>query len=53
MRHAESKSPPRESEPDENPGVSGFRSWRSVYVFVLLTFIMVVVALSLFSKTFA
>lgn len=40
-------------DPDDSPGVPGFRSWRGVYLFVLGCFVVVVVALTLFSRHFA
>ena len=42
------------SEPhDESPGVPGFRTWRGVYWFVFACFVLVVVALTIFSRVFA
>ena len=38
---------------DEAPGVPGFRTWRGVYLFVLVCFVVVVGALTLFSHLFA
>ena len=38
---------------DESPGVPGFRSWRGVYLFVFLWFVVVVTMLALFSRWFA
>ena len=38
---------------DESPGLPGFRTWRGVYWFVLGVFVVVVVALFLFSRLFA
>jgi len=38
---------------DESPGVPGFRTWRGVYLFVLGCFILVVAALTWFSRHFA
>jgi hypothetical protein len=38
---------------DELPGVPGFRTWRGVYWFVLGCFIVVVLALTLFSRFYA
>ncbi len=44
----------RPPEPEEeSPGVPGFRTWRGVYLFVLGTFALVVIALTLFSRAFA
>ena len=38
---------------DDPPGVPGFRTWRGVYWFVFAGFVLVVVALTLFSRYFA
>ena len=38
---------------DDSPGVPGFRTWRGVYWFVFASFILVVGALTLFSRFFA
>jgi hypothetical protein len=38
---------------DDSPGVPGFRTWRGVYWFVLGCFVLVVLALTLFSRFFA
>ena len=38
---------------DDTTGLPGFRTWRSVYVFVFGCFVLVVVALALFSRYFA
>jgi hypothetical protein len=40
-------------EPEEAPGVPGFKTWRGVYVFVLGMFILMVLALALFSRVHA
>jgi hypothetical protein len=40
-------------EPDDDPGLPGFRTWRGVYGFVLGCFVLVVLALTLFSRYFA
>jgi hypothetical protein len=37
----------------ENPGVPGFRTWRGIYWFVFIAFIVVVVLLTIFSRMFA
>jgi len=37
---------------DKSPGVPGFRSWTGVYWFVFASFVVVVVALALFSRAF-
>lgn len=39
--------------PDDDPGLPGFRTWRGVYVFVLIVFLLVVSALLIFSRIFA
>ena len=38
---------------DDSPGLPGFRTWRGVYVFVLVVFAAVVLALTVFSRVFA
>ena len=38
---------------DDYPGVPGFRTWRGVYLFVFICFVLSVVALTLFSRFFA
>ena len=49
-----SPSRPPEPPPDDSaPDVPGFRTWRGVYVFVLVAFAAVVVALALFARVFA
>jgi hypothetical protein len=46
--------PPPDSAPDDNsPGVPGFRTWRGVYLFVFIVFVLVVGLLALFSRLFA
>ena len=45
----ERKTPPDDGAPD----VPGFRTWRGVYVFVLVAFVLVVVALAFFARAFA
>lgn len=40
-------------DPDDPPGVPGFRSWRGVYVFVFAAFILLVIALTIFSRIYA
>ncbi len=44
---------PRTSAADEPPGVPGFRTWRGVYWFVFAIFILVIIALTLFSRLHA
>jgi hypothetical protein len=43
------KLPPKET----SPGVPFFRTWRGVYVFVLVAFVAVVALLAVFSRTYA
>ena len=38
---------------DEAPGVPGFASWRNVYVFVFVGFVVTVIGLAIFSRVFA
>lgn len=45
--------PPDPQSSDETPGVPGFRTWRGVYLFVFVCFVLVVVLLALFSRYFA
>lgn len=45
--------PPSAPEPDDPPGLPGFRTWRGVYLLVLGVFILVVIALTLFTRAFA
>jgi hypothetical protein len=45
-------NPPPEPNED-SPGVPGFRTWRGVYLFVFGCFVLVVVALTFFSRVFA
>ncbi|WP_175414793.1 hypothetical protein [Nibricoccus aquaticus] len=50
-------TPPPNSPPtphaESAPGVPGFRTWRGVYLFVFGCFIVVVIALTIFSRVFA
>jgi hypothetical protein len=46
-------APPDPHHSDESPSVPGFRAWRGVYLFVFAVFVLVVVALALFSRYFA
>lgn len=39
--------------PEEPPDVPGFRTWRSVYIFVFVFFVLCVIGLALFSRVFA
>ena len=47
------RSSPESSDHDESPGVPGFRTWRSVYLFVFGCFVLVVVLLAIFTRVFA
>jgi hypothetical protein len=42
-----------DSSDDESPGVPGFRTWRGVYLFVFAAFVLIVVALAVFSHVYA
>lgn len=44
--------PPDPSD-KEAPGVPGFRTWGSVYLFVFVAFILLVIALAIFSRIYA
>jgi len=46
-------NPPPPEPDDETTGLPGFRTWRRVYLLVLGTFVVVVIALTLFSRAFA
>lgn len=39
--------------PEPAPGVPGFSTWRGVYIFVFLSFMLVVAALVWFARFFA
>ena len=41
------------SDDKEAPGVPGFRTWRGVYLFVLASFVAMVVALTIFAHFYA
>jgi hypothetical protein len=45
--------PPSLPPSEDTPGVPGFRTWRGVYLFVLTAFIVVVIALTLFTRAYA
>jgi hypothetical protein len=49
MKTSSNPPPP----PEEAPGVPGFRTWQGVYLFVLAAFIVVVLVLTLFTRTYA
>ena len=38
---------------DRPPGVPGFRSWRAVYLFVFIAFVLVVIGLTVFTRVFS
>ena len=44
---------PEPPEKDESPGVPGFRTWRGVYLFVFIFFLLCVALLALLSRAFA
>jgi hypothetical protein len=47
-------TPPSSSPPDDDaPGVPLFRTWRGVYLFVLASFVAVVIALTVFTRVYA
>jgi hypothetical protein len=46
-------NPPDPSGENEPPGVPGFRTWRSVYIFVFIFFVLCVVLLALLSRAYA
>ncbi len=46
-------SNPDQDPAQEPPDVPGFRTWRSVYIFVLLAFAAMVGALAVFSRYYA
>jgi len=39
--------------PEEPPGVPGFGTWRAVYIFVFVFFVLCVIGLALFSRVFS
>ena len=46
--------PPSNPPPDDDaPGVPIFRTWRGVYLFVLAAFVIVVLALTVFTRVYA
>ena len=45
--------PPEHSTSDESPEVPGFRTWRGIYLFVFVFFVIVVALLTVFSRLFA
>ena len=44
---------PKPENPDDSPGVPGFRTWRGVYWFVFGFFLLTVVALTWFAHVYA
>jgi hypothetical protein len=48
------RDPPAPPPPDDDaPGVPIFRTWRGVYLFVLAVFVIVVLALTVFTHVYA
>lgn len=41
------------NDDEESPGVPGFRTWRGVYLFVFVAFVVVVIALAILSHVYA
>ena len=54
-RRSDDEGAPTPARPtgDEPPGVPGFRTWRGVYGFVLAVFLLIVIALAIFSRVYA
>jgi hypothetical protein len=52
-RRVAGEGPPSEPQDENSPEVPGFRSWRSIYWFVFVSFVAVVVALTIFSRVYA
>jgi len=46
-------NPPNPSDEHDSPGVPGFRTWRGVYIFVFICFVICVVLLALLSRAYA
>jgi hypothetical protein len=48
-------SPERSDRPlsDDPPDVPGFRTWRGIYLFVFVWFVIVVILLAIFTRAFA
>jgi hypothetical protein len=44
--------PPDRTPDDARPEVPGFRNWRSIYLAVFIWFIVTVILLALFTRTF-
>lgn len=51
--HADRTDPLSISSEGEGPGLPGLRTWRAVYLFVLTTFVVLVVLFALFSWYFS
>ena len=45
--------PGPETTQTEPPGVPGFRTWRAVYLFVFVAFLLMVAGLTLFARVYA
>jgi hypothetical protein len=45
--------PPDQRFDAEPPGLPGFHAWRSVYLFVFGWFVLVVILLAVFARTFS
>ncbi len=48
-----SRPPPDRTPDEEPPGVPGFRNWKGVYLFVFAWFVLVVILLAIFTRTFS
>ena len=46
-------NPPASSHESESPDLPGFRTWRGVYIFVFIFFVLCVLLLALLSRAFA
>jgi hypothetical protein len=53
MKNPDEHSLPHPLEPDDSPGVPGFRTWRGVYLLVFAAFVLVVIGLAILSRVFA
>ena len=47
------RPPTQAAVDDDSPGVPGLRSWRAVYALVLAVFVLVVIALAVFTRAYA
>jgi hypothetical protein len=47
------RPPPDQRSDDEPPGLPGFRTWRGVYLFVFVWFVLVVALLAGFARIFS